>query len=659
MKIKALVVDNNPVLLKAVSTLLEQEGCLVLTAENGLEAIDIARSEIPDIIFTDLIMPLVGGEQLCKVIRSSNALKNTFLVILSAVVHAERDRILAEIDYDVCIAKGGLKELRQHLQEALTKYKQKDSSPKTFLGDASEPPGEDRDLTNLARELLSEKHHLKEMLENLNEGIVELSKQGKIVSINKAASSVLNTTLEKLIGVHISDISWKTHANDIRLWSEIELTKSGGETLEITEKEPLQFNSSILTAYFLPIQRKDTSFAVCILRDITRQYLAEKEKLDFENALHLVNKMEAMSCMAGGVAHDFNNLLTAICGNLDMISLKKEPSCRDDNIQLIENAKNAAHQTVELVRKISCFSPFGIIARENTSIDNLVENIVNNFKINNDIPDISFQKLGEDKYVNIDAQQIQTAIENVLQNALEASRNKGIHISIHNDLVAEATVLAGQYIDSGDYVKICIADRGRGIHLENLHDIFDPYYSTKQRGTTKGMGLGLTIVYQTFRNHGGYVVVESEANQGTSVSLYIPTHIVLPPSYPSDVERQTKVLLCEDDDQLRFISKIMLEYLGYNAFEARNKEEALQIILQNKTKQIKISVAVINLIGDGKRSGIDTCKELHELDKELKVIISSGLIQDPTMIHYHEYGFCNSLYKPYTLDDLKKVLASI
>ncbi len=660
MKIKALVADNNPVLLKAVSTILKQEGCHVLTAENGLEAIDIAKKEVPDIIFTDLIMPLVGGEQLCRIIRSSDQLHKTFIVILSAVVHEEKERILTEIDYDVCIAKGSLKELRQHLQEALLQFKKRESIPKTILGDTSEVSGKDKSISNVARELLSEKHHLKEMLENLNEGIVELSKHGVIVSINRAAVNIFKTPMEKLIGVRISALAWETYGSKISIWEEEDLIQGRGQVLEIPDSEPLVINSSILTAYFLPIQKKASGFAVCILRDITRQYLAEKKKIELENALHLVNKMEAMSCMAGGVAHDFNNLLTAICGNLDMISLQTgEPEVVEENQLLIKNAKEAAHLTVNLVRKISCFSPFGIIQRDRTSINDLIEDVVVTFSNNKKKINISVESLNKDSLVNIDAQQIKIAIINILQNSLEAGKGSEIKISLKNILVESPMAYSGQFVSPGKYIKIVISDKGRGISAHCLPDIFDPYYSTKERGTRKGMGLGLTIVYQTLRNHGGHVIVESQSGKGTDVSLFLPVFKLEPVLAKGEIEEEKKILLCEDDDQLRFISKIMLEYLGYQPFEATDKEEAIEILQQNLKKELKISVAIVNLMGSGQQRGVEICQEMHKIDKYLKVIVSSGLIQDPVMINFREYGFSNYLYKPYTLDDLKKVLSTL
>ncbi len=659
MKIKALVVDNNPVLLKAVSTILEQEGCQVVIAVNGLEAVDIAKKEYPDIIFTDLIMPLVDGEQLCKIIRGSIDLQDIYLVILSAVVREERERILAAIDYDLCIAKGNLKDLRLHLREALEKFRKRESTPETILGDTGQFLEDEDEINNIARELLSEKHHLKEMLENLKEGIVELSRDGKIVSINRAASEIFDTQIEKLTGVHIADIAWTTHAKRIADWADVDLLNQRGAVLEITETDPLRINGTILTGNFLPITKKGSSFAICILRDITRQHLAEKRKTELEKALRLVKKMDAMSSMAGGVAHDFNNLLTVICGSLDMISFEGKEGNLKETLDLVENAREATHITVELVRKISCFSPFGIIKRENICIEDLVGLIINDFSKNKEAPKCFFEQHDVKRFINIDAQQIRIAIENVLQNSFEAGSDGGIEINIEDEVITEPSLRAGQYVSSGHYVKILFSDKGSGIDSENLLEIFDPYFSTKERGTSKGMGLGLTIVFSTLRNHGGYVVVESEAGKGTDVTFYMPFQKTGSTREDNDLINQKQILLLEDDDQLRAISKIMLEYLGYSVFEVSNKQEAIEVFSENMGKKSRITIAILNLMGSSKQDGVEICKVLHQIDKELQVIVSSGLLLEPAMINFREYGFCKTLNKPYTLDDLRNVLASL
>lgn len=205
MKIKTLVVDNNPVLLKMISSILVQEGCEVRSAETGLEALEVLEDYHPGIVFTDLIMPRVSGEQLCRIIRSSEQHKKIFIVVISAILVEDHDRIVREVDCDLCIAKGNIQETRLHIQKAL----------QTFTNRRSEiPEGREEDPhiphrlkpSVMTSELLSENHHLSAILDNLEEGILELSHFGKIVTANKAAQKILGAVEEKLIGVALGDI---------------------------------------------------------------------------------------------------------------------------------------------------------------------------------------------------------------------------------------------------------------------------------------------------------------------------------------------------------------------------------------------------------------------------------------------------------------------
>jgi CheY-like chemotaxis protein/anti-sigma regulatory factor (Ser/Thr protein kinase) len=325
---------------------------------------------------------------------------------------------------------------------------------------------------------------------------------------------------------------------------------------------------------------------------------------------------------------------------------------------LLESAKKAAYLTVDLVRKISCFSPFGIISREDVVIEELVTATMAEFF--QQTPGSYFCRIGKNtNVVNVDPEQIATAINNILQNALEAGATGDIGVVIADEVFDSPSIRSGQYVPEGNFVKVSIRDNGRGIERENLLKIFDPYYSTKQRGIVKGMGLGLTIVYSTLRNHGGYVVVESEYGKGTEVSLFLPVyglHTDMEDAVRKDDLLKRQILLMERDEQLRNIGKIMLEYLGYEILTATNKEEALSAMKKRGAgRDNPLDMAILNLSGSGGSDGVEICRALHDIEPSLKVVVSSGALLEPVMRNYKEYGFVNILPKPYTLDDLKRI----
>ncbi|BHH83232.1 ATP-binding response regulator [Desulforhopalus sp. 52FAK] len=660
MNIKVLAVDNNPVLLRAISSILEQEGCVVSEAQTGLDALEILDHTIPDILFTDLIMPRVSGEQLCRVVRSSSKYKDVFIVVLSAIVLEDRKRILEEVDCDLCIAKGNLKELRSQIKFALNAYRSRADDTAQISTTPQIPKG--LIASEVASELLMEKQHNQAILSNLYEGILELTQEGKIVTINKSACEILENSEAKMTGRKLQEVrDWGEFDSAINRWVEEDLKLGGMESFHIYEDYPLYIDNRVVTASFIPVTENSTIFGLCIFRDISRQHNAEQQNKQLDDAIKLARKMDAMSCMAGGMAHDFNNLLTVICGNLDIISLQNKNHEPEASAKLIAQAQKAALIAVDLTRQISCFSNFGIVSRKENSLHTTVKDTVEPY----------FEKHGgqyelifndEDVVVSIDSDEIGNAIVNVLQNAQEAAAQKKVSVSVSQVTLTAPDIVSGQYIPAGRYGRVDIEDFGVGIDSEELFRVFDPYYSTKERGVVKGMGLGLTIVYATLRNHGGYVAVNSMEGKGTIVSIYLPVFVSARDTQNnSDGHAVRKsILLVDPDSQMREIGSIMLSHLGFEVIGVANSSEAsLELQRAKSDNGKKTKIIILDVSGINKESPSDCCQIFRQIDPDIQVIAMSGTILDPIMEKCQEYGFANSLSKPYTMHGLRHVVNSV
>lgn len=662
MAIKALVVDNNPVLLRAVAAILGQEGCIVQTAATGLEALEIIVDFGPDILFTDLIMPMVSGEQLCRILRKTKKYERLFIVVLSATFVEDRERILRDVQCDVCIAKGNLQEIKKHVREALLDFVEQSNEFANEAGKAACIP-DGLKPSAMTSELLSEKHHFDNILTNVEEGLIELNHQGKVILVNKAALKILSCQEEHLVGQKLYEaIDWGGHNENIQQWTERQLIGLGKGKYDILDGAPLFFDEKVVTAAFIPIVEADSVFGLCILRDITKQFNAEKHHKELDNALKLIKKMDAMSCMAGGVSHDFNNLLTVICGNLDIVTLQGENQSSEERNRLLNHAKKAALVAVDLTRRISCFSNLGIISRENIKIDQCVEQTVEQFfKGKKDLYRITFTSKGNNIYG--DPEELSQAITNVLQNAVEASSGQRIEVVVDESEFAAPQLMSGQYVPAGKYTRTDICDRGSGIRSDELFRVFDPYYSTKERGTSKGMGLGLTVVYAILRNHGGYVVVHSQLNRGTTVSLFLPIlrdEDMASPAKERTPRRNRFVLLIDPEKQTREIGSIMLDYLGFSVRTAGNRVDAireLQQLVDNPVYQSPL--VILALSEENGESAVETCRMVHEVDPAIKVIAMSGTILNPILENYREYGFINTIPKPFSMDTLKHVTNTV
>ncbi len=662
MPIKALVVDNNPVLLRAISVILSQEGCLVKTAGTGLEALEILDDYCPDIVFTDLIMPMVSGEQLCRILRNTKKHEHVFIVVLSAIILEDRERILREVNCDVCIAKGNLQEIRQQLREALQAYNERSKSLDNKNQKAAHIPTGLKP-SEVTSELLLENRHFSGILTNLDEGIIELSHQGKVVAVNSSALNILSCGEELLVGRLLSEIlDWGIFQKDIRQWTEQQLIALGMAKFDIFEDSPLFLNGRIVTVSLIPIVEGSSIYGLCILRDISRQFKAEKHNKELDDALRLVKKMDAMSCMAGGFAHDFNNLLTVICGNLDIVTMYGDKQSSADRNSLLIQARKAALVAVDLTRQISCFSNFGIVSRENANFEQLICQTVDQF-FKGDKNQCQLKISSADTLVHVDCEEISLAIVNVLQNAVEASSGQLLEVVIDVDDFSSGQLMSGQYVPAGKYARVDICDKGKGIHSDQLFRIFDPYFSTKERGASKGMGLGLTMVYAILRNHGGYVVVSSEPSHGTAVSLYLPAFSDTEEAYPFQGALPAKdrfVLLIEPDSQMGEIGKMMLSYLGFSVRLVGDRASAISELTQITSNPFSPQPIVILALSDKKgESAVETCRLLHEIDSSLKVIAMSGSILDPIMVNYHDYGFVNTIPKPFSMDSLKHITNTV
>lgn len=654
MTIQALVVDNNPVLVRAISSFLARQGCEVQTAANGLEALTLLKSSIPDILFTDLVMPLIGGEQLCKIIRSNPRFTNIFLVIVSGIVLEDFENLLTEKYYDLCIAKGNLKELRSHVQDALKRMEEKRKGSKTAGEQLPARIPDGLKPSSVALELLREKRHLHHILEHLDEGIVELDCHGAVLSINSAACRTLGVMAERVIGSSLAEIPWGDHQEKIRQWL-AKLASGAGEQLDIYEDHPVWINDRIVTATMMTMSVENVVYGLCILRDITRQYIAEEHERELSDAMKLMTKMEAMSCMAGGIAHDFNNLLTVICGNLDILMHLIAKEMTSDRRSLLEHARSAAYMAVDLTRKISSSSPFGIVSRQKQPLAEIVRNCVERFRQQSGADcELSIDDHGV--LVNVNPDQIGAALSNILQNGMEAAGEAPVEVYTKEVTFEAPTILSGQYVPEGSYGCVAIHDYGTGIARENLLKVFDPYFSTKARGASKGMGLGLTVVYATMRNHGGYVVVDSAPGEGTTVFCYLPCygHYRMEERQASGQHRVTRVMVVEHDIQLQEVARLMLEHLGYSVTIARDLEEAKRTLAgMGDMRAGEVLAVLIDPLQEVAADQRLICSQLAD-GRSVRVIATGSSLLDPVMQDFRSFGYHSRLVKPFSLDSLRQ-----
>ena len=245
-------------------------------------------------------------------------------------------------------------------------------------------------------------------------------------------------------------------------------------------------------------------------RDISKQKLMQEELLK-------TKKLESVGLLAGGIAHDFNNLMSVVVGNISLARTEMRPGSK--GFKNLVEAEKASIQTTALTSRLITFSKGGRPVKEPVSIGDLVKNSVDSSLKGSDISWI-FSVPEDILPAEVDEEQMKQVIHNITTNAQEAMAEQGtINVSCGNVIIGEKDTLN---LKDGKYVKISIEDQGPGIPEKDLMNIFDPYFSTKEMGTQKGMGLGLAVSDSIVKKHDGLITVESKLGTGTTFSIYLP-----------------------------------------------------------------------------------------------------------------------------------------
>ncbi|MBU2621639.1 MAG: response regulator [Proteobacteria bacterium] len=211
-------------------------------------------------------------------------------------------------------------------------------------------------------------------------------------------------------------------------------------------------------------------------------------------------------------------------------------------------------------------------------------------------------------------------------------------------------------LKSGRYIHISIKDKGTGIEEIHLSKIFDPYFTTKN----KGSGLGLAAVYSIIKKHNGHISVDSLLGAGTTFHIYLPASDKEIPVKETDlITGDGKILVMDDDRMLRDMVNDMLDVLGYEAEFAKDGAEAIEMYSKAKGSEKPYDAVILDLSIQGGMGGIEALNKLLELDPQLKAIVCSGYSESPVVSNYLEYGFKGMMTKPFDFQTLGKVLNDV
>jgi PAS domain S-box-containing protein len=387
---------------------------------------------------------------------------------------------------------------------------------------------------------------------------------------------------------------------------------------------------------------------ILISSDVTEHKQVEEER-------QRAAKLESIGTLAGGIAHDFNNLLTGIMGNIGLAKRYMEP--KGKAFERLEEAEKASIRARDLTQQLLTFARGGAPIKKLTAIAGLVkESITLALSGSNVMSDFS---IPDDLWpIEIDEVQINQALSNITINAVQAMPNGGIiSIRTSNLVINKKTTLP---LSNGNYVEIAIADHGTGIPKEHLSRMFEPYFTTKQ----KGSGLGLATAYSIIKNHNGHIAVKSTISVGTTVHIYLPAVKERAPKMKEQEEQpaligQGRVLVMDDEETIRDFLYAELTEVGYEVELTSDGAKAIERYMGAKEAGKPFDAVILDLTIPGGMGGKEAIKKLLEIDPDVKAIVSSGYATDPIMSDYKKYGFSAVVTKPYSVEQLEKTLQGL
>ena len=403
-----------------------------------------------------------------------------------------------------------------------------------------------------------------------------------------------------------------------------------------------QIREGIFSLELIELEGKE-SVLISIL-DITESLKMQEDRIK-------ADKLESVGILAGGIAHDFNNILMAILGNISLV--KMESGLNEEAIAWLSQSENAVMRAKNLTQRLLTFARGGAPVITTVSLRGLLleatefalhgSNVRSVFEISDDLMP-----------AEIDSTQISQVIQNLVINAMQSMPGGG-HLTVR-----ARNAPSGEYPmehpKSGKYLRIEIEDQGSGIPKEYMKKIFDPYFTTKQ----KGSGLGLATAYSIIKNHNGFITAESEPGSGSTFIIYLPASdkALPPPRRPLRKSSGDKgrILVMDDEEAIRDLAEVILIRSGYEVTLVGDGTEAVDEYLKSAAEGNRYDVVIMDLTIPGGMGGKETMARLLKIDPGVKAVVSSGYSMDPIMSRYREYGFSAVIAKPYRMSALTECI---
>jgi two-component system sensor histidine kinase EvgS len=388
------------------------------------------------------------------------------------------------------------------------------------------------------------------------------------------------------------------------------------------------------------------------VEDITREKQEEAAREKLQSQLLQAQKMESVGRLAGGVAHDFNNMLNVIIGYAELGQLKTEP---DSSLHAdLQEIQNAARRSSDITRQLLAFARKQTIQPKALDLNAVIEVSLKMLRrlIGENIT--LFWHPGSNlRSVYMDASQVDQILANLLVNARDAIDGIGkVTIETRNIRVDEQYCSVHEGFMPGEFVMLAVSDNGTGMDRHTRENLFEPFFSTKQKG--KGTGLGLATVYGIVKQNNGFIHVYSEPGSGATFKIYLPCHEeparaeVLNDEVPVPSARGETLLVVEDEKAILTLAEKVLENLGYHVIASLDPEEALDRIQRHdgEVHLLLTDVVMPNM------NGRDLAEQVRKHYPDIRVLFMSGYTANVIAHHGILDTGVNFIQKPFSGRDL-------
>ncbi|WP_342110178.1 response regulator [Methylobacterium sp. SI9] len=578
-----LAVDDEPDILIALEDLFE-DSYRVLTTSRPAEALEILRAE-PDIavVVSDQRMPGLTGDALLAEARSfhdAQAILLTGYADITAVIGAlNRGGI---VGYVTKPWDAGL--LRSTVRQAFERHR-------------------------LGRDLATERALLRGLLDHARDAISFKDAQGRFVRLNARKAALLGHDVAACLGRREDELLGPKGAPVTE--ADAAAIRAGTVAESLTSDGPAGAEQ---WSHVTRVPIRDAGGAIGHLATIERDVT---EQRTLEARLRQSDKMQALGTLAGGIAHDFNNLLTAILGSLELAGPKVADQPRVQ--RLIENARGAAERGASLTKRLLSFSRAHDLQARAVDVNALIVGMSDLFGRSLGGLVTVRTDLGADlPAVQVDPEQLELAVLNLCINARDAMPEGGT-ITV---ATRRMDITGDPEIADGAYLGVSVTDEGTGIPEEILRRVCEPFFTTKAVG--QGTGLGLAMVFGLAQQSKGRLAIDSTVGRGTRVELALPFATEAPqqaapvPGAAPTAGRRARVLIVDDDPQVRHVTASFLTGFGHSTTEAGDGEAALDYLLRDRCDIVVADLAMPGM------SGVELAAVIRERNPGLPVLILTG-----------------------------------